>query len=587
MGARGASWRPGRPSTRGSCMLTGKTMDGTSEGGPKWPLRQMLSDKYDHYRRVAEILGAISMYGFGRVGDTVSSLKRLHIETEEDKKVAALKAPVRFRLLLERLGPTFIKLGQMLSTRPDLISEEFAAELGSLRDSAPPVPIESVRQLIVSELGAPPEEVFATFDAEPIASASIGQVHRATERGTGELLAVKVQRPGVQEVIKADIVVLHDLVGTLERLFKSVESLDLEGAVDEFGRMILREIDYTVEGRNIERFRTNMATVEGVVLPKVHWALSSRKVLTMDFMDGTSLDDAEAIKRAGIDPKRLTGIIGKAYIKQIFVDGFFHADPHQGNLFVMPDGKVGFIDFGAIGYLDDATRELVTDLYLAIIKGDAHRAAVALVDVTIAPERTLDMATLEWGLRDFIDYNVLKHDRVRMDKGMNQSIVAVSLRNGLHPPSSFVLLERALLEVEGVCRALDPAFDVIELARASMGTLMRERYTPELDPLQALNTARGYRRLVRELPRRLDKVLKKLEDDDITIKLDRTYFEELRRSLRRSTALVTVSLVAIAIIYYITYAGQTLHLKVAQITLTVPIIIVLWAFIVWRINRRG
>jgi ubiquinone biosynthesis protein len=568
-------------------MMSGGIGDDTGEGDMKGPLRKMLSDKYDHYKRVAEILGAISMYGFGRMGDAASSLKKLHVETEEDKKVAALKAPVRFRLLLERLGPTFIKLGQMLSTRSDLISEEFAAELGLLRDSAPPVPIEQVRQIIASELGAPPEEVFATFDPEPIASASIGQVHRATEKGTGEALAVKIQRPGVLEVIKADIVVLHDLVGTLKRLFRSIESFDLEGAVDEFGRMIMREIDYTVEGRNIERFRTNMASVEGVVLPKVHWALSTRRVLTMDFMDGTSLDDAEAIKKVGVDPKKLTGIIGKAYIKQIFVDGFFHADPHQGNLFVMPDGKVGFIDFGAIGYLDDTTRDLVTDLYLAIIKGDAHRAAIALVDVTVAPERALDMATLEWGLRDFIDYNVLKRDRVKMDKGMNQSLVAVSLRNGLHPPASFVLLERALLEVEGVCRALDPAFDVIEFARASMGTLLRERYAPDLDPMQALNTARGYRRLVRELPRRLDKVLKKVEEDDITIKLDRTYFEELRRSIRRSTLVVTVSLVAIAIIYYITYAGPTFHLKAVHITLTVPVIIILWALAMWRIWKKG
>lgn len=580
--ARGVVHRSG-----GSRMLTRRPMDETGEEDLRGPLRRMLSDRYAHYRRVSEILGAISRYGFGRAGDLAASLKEVHLDAEEDGKVAGMGAPVRFRMMLERLGPTFIKLGQMLSTRPDLISEEYAAELGKLRDMAPPVPTAEVRAIVESELGMRVEEAFDGFGESALASASIGQVHRARLRGTATEVAVKVQRPGADELVRVDLEVLKDLAGTLARVLKGVEGFDPEGAVVEFERMITREVDYTVEARNIERFRANMASVEGVLVPRVHWGLSTRKVLTMDFIEGAPMGDAGAVRGLGADPDALVATVGRAYVKQIFVDGFFHADPHHGNLLVTGDGKVAFLDLGGVGYIDDATRERATDLYISVIRGDPKAAAAALVALAGTHGGHVDVPALEWALQDYIDYTRLRKDAVGVDQGMNQRLVTIALRNGIRPPSSFVLLERALLEVEGVCRGLAKDFDIMELARANLPQLLKARYAPDLDPLRTADTVRGYRRLLQGMPQRLDNVLRKVEEDDVTIKLDRAYLDELRRTVRAAALMVGVSLMAMSMVFYVVWAGPDLNMEAVHVSLSVPAIVAVWALVVWRIWRRS
>jgi ubiquinone biosynthesis protein len=550
------------------------------------PIRRILSEKYVHYKRAAEILAALSRFGFGRLWDSTAILKDINLDAKERKDMANKRTAVRLRLLLESLGPTFIKLGQMLSTRPDLIPEEYSEELGRLRDDVPPISFDQVKEVIEGDLKKGISDVFEYFEKEPIASASIGQVHMGVMKGTKEKLAVKVQRPYIDVIIKADIEILMDMAGVLKRAFKNIEHFDPEGVVKEFGHMIIREIDYTLEARNIERFRQNFSSEESVIIPKVYWDFSTKRILAMEFIEGISIDEKEKLRKMDVDYKELTAILGKAYIKQIFSDGFFHADPHQANLFVLTGNRICFLDFGAIGYLDAETKELVGTFYIMLIRQEVGRAAQALLELSRTSESKVDVKRLEWDLRDFIDYNLLRKANVPIDKGMNQRLVTIAMRHNIMLPSSFVLLERALMQIEGVCRDLNPNFDIVEAAQENLLPTLRERYKMQSDPLLAIETLHDYRKFASTFPKRVDKVLEKLENDDLTIKIDNKFVDDLISFRKKTNLILAVSIIAAVLIFYITYTGQTINLLFPQLTLTVVSILIIWFIAVILIYRR-
>jgi ubiquinone biosynthesis protein len=284
---------------------------------------------------------------------------------------------------------------------------------------------------------------------------------------------------------------------------------------------------------------------------------------------------------------RLTTTLGRAYIKMIFVDGFFHADPHQGNIFVLRDGRICFLDFGAIGYLDEDMRDKVTMFYMSLIRQEAGQAARLLMEISGATEKTVDLHNLEWDLRDFMDFSVLARHKVHLARGMNQRIATISMKHGVMLPSSFVLMERALAEIEGVCRTLDPAFDITKLAQDNLEMILRERYRPKLDPLQAVETARNYRELVREMPGRLDRLLKKLETDDFTVKVDSSLFDDIKASIRKMGMMVVATVMAAALILYIGWTGQSFNLQFVHTTIGVFAIVFVWLVAVIYIRRRG
>jgi len=559
----------------------------TGEEDVRGPIRRMLSDKYVHWRRVAEILAALSRYGFGRAWDSASLLKDLPFDSEARKEIMDLRTPVRFRQFLEGLGPTFIKLGQLLSTRPDLISEEFSDELANLRDNVPPEPFDVIKETVESELGGKLGELFSSFEEKPVAAASIGQVHRAVLKGTKQVVAVKVQRPGVADMVRADIEILKDLVAVLERSFSSITRFDAKGTVEEFDRMLQREIDYTIEARNIRRFTENFKDMGEVCFPAVHWKRSARRVLTMDFIDGITIDNKDELAKLKADPAKLTAVLGKCYIKMIFVDGFFHADPHQGNLFVLRDGRICLLDFGAIGYLDEEMRDRVAMFYMSLIRQEAGQAAQLLMEISGATEKTVDLHNLEWDLRDFLDYSVLARQKVHLSRGMNQRIVTIAMKHGVMLPSSFVLMERALAEIEGVCRTLDPAFDITKVAQDNLEMMLRARYRPKLDPLRTVETARRYRKLMRELPGRVDRLLTKLEKDDFTVKVDSSLFDGIKAGIRRTGLILSVTIMAASLVVYIAWEGQRIELQFIPITIGVAAVVVAWLAAVFYLNRRG
>ena len=567
-------------------MLGKMMMDETGDEQLKGPLKQMLSDKYAHYKRVGEILAALSRYGFGKAYDSASLLKDLPFDSKMRDELKEMKACIRFRLLLESLGPTFIKLGQMLSTRPDLIADDFADELGKLRDNVAPIPQADVLRILEEEIGPDAMKYFLDFSEKPVAAASIGQVHSATMKKSGQKVAVKIQRPDITDTINADIEILKGLAGVLERTFGSIERFDPVGVIEEFQHMILRELDYTIEARNIQRFTQNMKDVEGIVIPTVHWKRSTRRVLTMEFIDGRPMDETDKITEWMVDPKKLTQALGNAYIKQIFIDGFFHADPHHGNLFVMKGNRVCFLDFGAIGYLDDATRDRATLFYMSMARQEVGKAAKALLELSTKSRKDTDIQKLEWDLRDFIDFNYLKREKIDMDKGMNQRIVAIALKHGIVLPSSFVLLERAMMQVEGVCHSLDPDFDMVKVTEDNFSALAQSRYSPKLDLFQAAETAHQYREMMRNFPHRAETVLKKIENDEFSIKLDNRMMSDIKAHIKKVVLILVVSIMAAALIFTVAWTGQLTNFGLLPTELSVGVIIVLWAIIVFLIDRR-
>ncbi len=553
---------------------------------PGEPIRHLLTQKYVHYKRVGEILSALSRYGFGRLWDSTILLKDLKLDAEEKKEIASQRSSVRFRLLLESLGPTFIKLGQMLSTRPDLIPKEYAEELGSLRDDVLPIPFEKVKEIVEEELGKQIDQIFESFDESPIAAASIGQVHAGILRETKEKVAVKVQRPDIKDIIKADIEILNNISELLKRAFKSIENFDPQGIIDEFGQMILREIDYTLEARNIQRFRNNLSSIENIVIPTVYWKYSTKKVLCMEFIEGASLDSKEKLAQMNTDFKVITDTLGRAYIKQIFIDGFFHADPHQDNIFVMRGNKVCFLDFGAIGFMNDETRDQVATFYISLIQKNVNKAALTFLDMSKGRKSDVDIQKLEWDLRDFVDYSFLRKDDIPIAEGMNQRIADIAIKHELMLPSSFFLFERALMQVEGVCRELNPKFDIVEVAQENIVPLLRDRYKLRPDPIQALETAREYRKFAHSLPKRADKILQKLESDQLKIKVDQTIFDDLKSYLRKIGLIVAISIMAAAIVIYIAWTGQVIKFAFLHITLSMLSVVVIWLIAVIIIYRR-
>jgi ubiquinone biosynthesis protein len=549
------------------------------------PVKRIFNEKYAHYKRVIEITEALANFGFGNLMDKAWIGKHFTMPSETKKKIASEAKSIRLRLMFEELGPTFIKIGQMLSTRPDIVPEEFIDELGKLRDKTPPIPFESVKTVIEEELGGAISDHFKDLEEKPIASASIGQVHIAHLKN-GKKVAVKVQRPGIKEVIKADMEILEDLAGVIKKRFKEELKMDPVAIIEEFRTMIFREIDYTIEARNIQRISGNFRKNSQVKVPKVYWQKSTKKVLAIEFIDGIAMDNVDDIRSLGLDTKKLVKTIGNAYIQMIFIDGFFHADPHHANIFVMKNGRACFLDFGAIGFLNQEMREKITKFFMYLIRQKVGQAAKTLLEISGASSKKVDLQKLEWDLRDFIDYTYLKRDQVDVARGMNQKIITIAMKHNVMLPASFVLLERALMLVEGVCRDLDPEFDIIGLAEENFVKLLSNELRPDIDPIETLYTAKSYRKVMKTLPSRLDNVLKKLESDDITIRVDMSYVEELRKNMWRTVALMAVSMIAVAILFITAWMGQELKIPVFNRAIGSLAIVVIWAIVAFLIYRQ-
>jgi len=460
-------------------------------------------------RRYREVLQVFLRHGFDNaiqqlgLGPLVALPRRILGARREE--VPLPTAAEHFRLALEELGPTFVKLGQVLSTRPDLLPPEFIAELSKLQDRVPPFPFPLARAQVEASLGKPLEEVFAEFAEEPLAAASLGQVHAARLRDGTEVV-VKVQRPDIEEVISVDLDILYDVAQLAEERTRVGELYPLREMAEDFAATLRAEMDYRREGRNADRFRENFRGVETVYIPRVYWEHTTGRVLTLERLRGIRIDDLEGMREAGIDPRRVALHSTQLVLKEVFEDGFFHADPHAGNFFVLPGEVIGAMDFGMVGRLDRETKESLLRLFIAAVQFDVA-AIVQELDRMGVIGPGVDRAWLRRDLTRVLDrFYGLPLAEMRVQPVM-ESVLPVAFRHRLRLPGNLWLLGKSLVMMEGLGQKLYPDMDVFAVARPYVQASLRQMASPSAMARRAAGWAQDWASLLASVPEKVPQLL--------------------------------------------------------------------------------
>jgi predicted unusual protein kinase regulating ubiquinone biosynthesis (AarF/ABC1/UbiB family) len=400
-------------------------------------------------------------------------LRRYVLGSVEKREAAQEKQAVWLKDKLIELGPTFIKIGQSLGTRADLLPLPFVKELGTLVDQVPPFSNEIAFARIEHDLGKKINEVYAEFDIEPIAAASLGQVYRA-RLFTGEEVAVKVQRPNLEASIKGDIEILKRVANFAERFPQLNENADWSGMLREFNETVHEEMDYSAEGRNAERFRENFASWSNIHVPKIFWHATTSKVLTMEFIHGTKVIDLDRLREQSISPEKVNRLLIRTYLKQLLEDGFFHADPHPGNLLVMPDGRLAFFDFGMVGRITTELQAKMIDAFFHVVGKDPAGIAQDLIDLDFLKPGTNPNVVRPVVEKMFEFHLNLKLKDVNF-KELTYDLADVMYDYPFRLPSNFTYIMRALMTLEGIGIITDPEFNFFETAKPYAKEFMLRR----------------------------------------------------------------------------------------------------------------
>jgi ubiquinone biosynthesis protein len=491
--------------------------------------------------------------------------------------------PRRLRLVCEDLGPTFIKLGQILSTRPDLLPEAYTSELSLLRDAVRPFPFAEAEVILAEEYGRPAAELFA-IEPEPLASASISQVHRAVLPG-GQKLALKIRRPGIEKVVQADLDILKNLSQLAERRLPFLAPYGPVAIAREFERSLKREIDLNVERRTMEKCQTQLARVPFAHVPLVYKEYSTGRVLAMELIEGVAVDDLDGLRRLGIDPADVAVRGARILLTQIFTFGFFHADPHPGNLRVLPGGVVAPLDYGMFGQLDAATRERIADLLIGLLAQDVDRVVRALDLLEIRGEN-VDPRALRRDVGELVaTYSDLTLDSIDLAQLLRE-LIALIRTHHLRIPPDLVLLIRALVTIESVGRTLDPHFDIAAPLQPFVRDLAVRRYHPWRLLGQAARTAEDLRRIATLLPEVLGHSLESIKRGELTVRFDLQHFERLVHQLTRASNTLAAGIVIAGLI-----VGSSLIVRagVGPISLgyagfTIALVLGVW--LLWNMFRR-
>ena len=523
---------------------------------------------YRHAKRYGEILNVLIKYGFGDLVDVLNIKQHIEIGIEkitgkEPERIAKLSRPERVRMTLEELGPTFVKLGQLLSTRPDLIPLEYVQELSKLQDNVPAFPYDEVRAAVKAETGRFPEEIFGSFDQTPIAAASLGQVHKAILKHTEEVVAVKVQRPNIQQTIEVDLGIMLHLASLMERHVTEIEAFHPTQAVNEFARSIEEELDYTLEASHIEHFARQFLDDETVYIPKVYRYLSTQRFLVMEFIDGIKASALDRLKQDRYDLQEIASRGADSILKQISVFGFYHADSHPGNIFILPNNVICFIDFGMMGRIGQQEREDFTDFVELLINKDENKIVDALLKLTNYAEDP-NRSELQRDLMEFIDrYAYLPLKKLEIAR-MLQSVLEILTKQGMSLKPDLYLMIKALSIAEGLGRSLDPEFEIVNHAKPFFRNIKASRYTPKRIAGDLVDSGTELLRLFKEIPGEVREVLKNVRDGKLKIEieyraLDRTLYRLDLISDRIASAIVLASLIVGSSIIILSKTPPTWH----------------------------
>ncbi len=442
---------------------------------------------------------------------------------------AELTTPERLRKAFEELGPTFVKLGQLLSTRSDLLPDEYIEEFTQLQDNVNPLSYDSVKVVVERELKKKLEVAYASFQTAPLAAASIGQVHEA-QLHTGERVVVKIQRPEIEKVIETDISLLAFLAGLLERYVPESRVLGPKLIVEEFFRTLYFELDFYVESNNMAKMAENLKSVPDAVIPKVYKSLSTHKVLTLEKLDGIRVNDVKRLDAAGIDRKAVVSSGARAFFKTVMIDGLFHGDLHGGNLFVLPGNKLGLIDFGIVGRLSPKAREQLAGMVMSLMTEDFENLCYQYAELGAA-SASVDMDSFQREVRNTIaPYMGLSMDEMNVGKVLIEA-TRIAVKYNIKVPGDWMLVFRAILTVEGMGRTLDPQFDLMAMGQELVKDLVKEQYSSQRLSKDLAFVAKDLTTLAQTLPRQLRWMFRKLASNDYAIEVKSPELQQIKQQL--------------------------------------------------------
>lgn len=511
------------------------------------PVRPRSPFSLRNLSRASEIVAVLVKHGWGRYVERLRlpGLPRRH---PPEAAAAGLSDAQRLRLALEELGPTFVKFGQLLSVRQDLFPEDVIAELQKLQDAVPPFPPAQARRIVEEELGRPLAELFAAFDDAPLAAASIAQAHSAT-LADGTQVVVKVQRPDIERVIHADLEILLACARLLHEFVPESRSYDPVGLVEEFADSIVKELDFRLEGNNSERFAEQFRDDPAVHVPEIFWDCSTRRVLTQARSAGRRPAPGHPV-----DPherRRLAETLARLFLAQLFEHGFFHGDPHPGNVFITDDGRVCFHDFGIVGRLSPRDQEHLRRLVLAIVTRDAEVLAELYFEMGIAAA-TVDREAFVRDLGKSLEqYHALTVHAYSFSEILRQ-FVRLGRLYQIRMPREWLLVVKAFMVLEAQASALDPEFNMIAALQRYAPWMLAQQLLPDLSSMSAL--VKGYRTLgalrllAFRLPETLVKVLGQLQRGDATLRIRHERIEELERHIDRASNRLSFSLLIAAVV---------------------------------------
>ncbi|RLB04176.1 MAG: AarF/ABC1/UbiB kinase family protein [Deltaproteobacteria bacterium] len=511
----------------------------------------VLGRTYRHIKRYRQILVILFKYGFGDLIDTLRIEQYIQvglqlISRKSREHIEKLTRAERVRMALEELGPTFIKFGQILSTRPDLIPIEYIKELSKLQDQVSPFSYEEVREIIRTETGRWPEEIFQEFDKTPLAAASIGQVHRAELRDSEEVV-IKVQRPNIQKTIEVDLEIMLHIASLMEKHLEELEHYRPTKIVEEFAKTLGKELDYTIEAAHIERFAKQFVGDSTVYVPRVYRELTTERIITMEYIDGIKASEIETLKKEGYDLELIATRGANLIMKQIFVHGFFHADPHPGNIFIMPDNVICYLDFGMVGRITRQEREDFVDVIVHVVREDAKGAVDAILKITNYQTEP-DREALERDIAELMDqYLYLPLKEIRTAKLLHQAL-EISSRHRIFIKPDLFLMMKALSASETLGRKLYPDFNLVEHARPFIRRIQLGQLSPKRITEEIFDSGSQFVGLIKDIPGELHEILRLTKEGRIKIEfehrgLDSLLFAMDRVSNRIAFAIVLASLI--------------------------------------------
>jgi ubiquinone biosynthesis protein len=509
---------------------------------------QTLGKRVRYLQRYKDIAQILIRNGFGWFIDEIGLTEALRLPRreragEEERRPASLAQ--RIRRVLEELGPTFVKIGQVASLRQDLLPPDVIEQLTKLQDEVPPIGFTVVRQIIEEELGASMDALFSSLEEQPIGSASIGQVHRGVLH-SGQVVAVKVQRPGIREAIEVDLEILADLASLAERHLEWARHYRVTDVVEEFRRTLTGELNYLLEARNAERIQRLMAGDPSVYIPSIFWDYTTQRVLTMEYVEGVKLNDRAGLAAAGLDRKLLASRCVRAVLSQILVHGVFHADPHPGNLAALPDHRILFMDFGMVGRLTPELKQRLASLIVGLMRRDTDLIIRALYRMGVVPP-DVDQRRLRRDVDELREkYYDIPLSQIHLGESV-RDIFIVAFRHRIQIPADLALVGKTLVTLEGLVEDLDPTFRVLDVAEPFGKYLLRERLDPRTWLRMLVDSAIDVSDALLDFPRQLRDLLREVRHGRVKVHVNVPEAERLLRGIDTASRHIALSLVLLSL----------------------------------------